>query len=166
MGANTIVIRVRGLKECLARFKELPNKYVKAALRKGMRAGQKILTAASKANAPVATGRLQANIKTRAGKRSRKGVVMATVLGEGFYQGKTFYGAFQEFGWHAGKRTAAMQRAQRHGLSGAGGRKHIEGKHFMEKAAKQVGPIAGTIMVERTRYELEAALKSVGPSHG
>ena len=62
-------------------------------------------------------------------KRSRKSIGTLTQLGAGFFKGDTFYGAFQELGWKAGKRN----------------RRKVLGLHFMQRAARQVGRKAGAV---------------------
>lgn len=97
-------IKIQGLEQLRKKLDMLGKAGVKRAMRPALRAGQKAMTQATQAAAPVRTGLVQRNIKTRAMRRSRKHFGMRTVLGEGFYKGKTFYGAFQEFGWKTGPR--------------------------------------------------------------
>lgn len=59
-------------------------------------------------------------------------------FGDGWYQGKTFYGAFIEFGHKIRK-----------------GKIKVAGKHFMLDATKSVRSIAERVAIERMIYELE-----------
>lgn len=110
------VLRIDGLKEAIDKFRNtLPKKTVAASLRKGIRAGQKIITATAKGMAPRKTGALSAAIKTRAIKRSRNYVGLKTTVGESWFQGEQFYGAFQEFGWKSGNRRMSLENLIRAG---------------------------------------------------
>ncbi len=68
----TFDIRLLGVPQLAAEFKALESKIQKKALRKGLRAGAKIIQRAAKANAPKGeTGNLRKFIKLKADKRSR-----------------------------------------------------------------------------------------------
>lgn len=128
-------------------MKSLPNKDVKKAIRKAARAGAKIITAETKSLAPVGeTKRLRRAIKTRAAKRSRKYIGVVTSIGEGNFQGDTFYGAFVEFGHKVGARKLAN-------------RAEVEGQGFMLKAAKNKKRAAGAKAAEVLKSELIAAAR-------
>lgn len=97
-GAGGAVV-VTGVKEIDRRLKALVPKLQKKVIRQAMRKGMKLVTAAAKANAPVRTGKLRKAIKTRAGKSKKRGVIkVVTRVGEGDFQGETFYAAMVEFG--------------------------------------------------------------------
>jgi hypothetical protein len=64
-------------------------------------------------------------------------------LGKGFFRGDEFYGAFQEFGWKAGKR-------------GRFNRRSIPGKHFMQRAAERKGRQAGDVIIMSAWGQLKA----------
>ena len=81
----------REVKQALARLK----KTAKAAIRKGTRAGAKIVQAKAKALAPVVTGRMRKTIKVRALPRSRKWVGTICRL---VNDGDVFYGGFVNYG--------------------------------------------------------------------
>ena len=105
---------LQGDKELTRKLKDIPDKTVNKGLRKGTRAGAKIVQAAAKGMVPQATGNLKRNIKVRAMKR-KKGRVGARVT----IPPDAFYGTFQEKGWKA-----------RNG-------RRIPGKYFMKTAANQ-----------------------------
>jgi len=94
-------------------------------LRKALRAGAKVIRTEAQANAPVLTGDLRANIRVRAMKRRKQGVGVRVVVGDGWYQGDQFYGAFLEFGHRVGSRRLGDARAT------------VEPKPFMRPAFDQ-----------------------------
>ena len=96
--------RVEGLDSLLRKFAAANGKTkTKAVLRKAVRAGGKVSATGIKNRAPVKTGALKKSVKVKARKRSRKngdsvGVIVTTGQTENLFKGKTFYGAFHEFG--------------------------------------------------------------------
>ena len=142
--ADGIDIQVRGDKALRAKLNQIADVELKKILRRAMRDGAKVILPQARANAPVgATGRLKKAIKVRSAKRSRKYVGMTVVLGEGFLQGETFYGAFQEFGWKTGKRKSDNRR-------------QIAGKHFLQRAGEAKGKAAGDRVVASAWRQLKA----------
>jgi len=98
---------IPGLPDLLKKIHTAGNpKIVNKALRKGLRAGTKVMAKDAKANAPVhqgayppgrkdrKPGTLKAAIKVRAMKRSRKGPGYRMTD----FTGPNYYGAFQEYG--------------------------------------------------------------------
>lgn len=129
-----IELELKGVAETVGKLLTFPKKQATKAIRKGLRAGAKVMTAAVKAATPVRSGALRRAIKTRAMKRSRNKIGVRTTIGaEGFYKGKTFYGAFVEFGT-----------------------KKMDARHFMEKAAKRVATSAGQTAINTMQREMEA----------
>jgi HK97 gp10 family phage protein len=142
--ADHVRFEVRGAKELKRKLDELADKEVKKIVRQAMRAGAKVILPKAKAYAPVgATGNLRRAIKVRAAKRSRKYIGVNVTLGEGFFIGDAFYGAFQEFGWKTGKRKSAKRR-------------QVGGKHFMQRAAEQSGKAAGDAVISTIWNKLRA----------
>lgn len=82
--------------------KKLRNKL----LRTGMRDAMKIVLAQAKRDAPVESGKLAKSLAVRATKRSRGTIGIMVTTREGLFSGETFYGGFQEYGFHLGKRTS------------------------------------------------------------
>lgn len=121
-----VKVEVRNIKRLQRKLDRLSGAEAKKSLRKGTREASKVIQRTAKSLAPRRTGRLRGAIRVRALRRSRKKRVGSQVLvGEGFFRGATFYGAFQEFGWKT-----RQGRTQ-------GTRRTIPGKHFMEQAAKR-----------------------------
>ncbi len=149
-GGWAIDVELRGMPELMRRLKALPRKTANAALRKGCRAGAKIVTAAAKAAVPVVTGRWREALKTRAMKRSRKGVGARTTVGAGWFKGETFYAGFVDWGHRVGKRPS-----KRIAGTGADTRAQIPPKHYMKRSAKAVGQRAGDDAVRVAVAEIE-----------
>jgi HK97 gp10 family phage protein len=143
-------------------------------MRPALRAGGKPVLAAAKANAPKKSGSLRKSLKLRAGKRSRRGIYVVTLLlstskDDNLFTGKAFYGAFQEFGFKLGKRIGG--KATRDGRKVSqrlllGGRwitlkagKYIAGRHFLEQAHKQKGPESLKIIMQKLASGLETVAK-------
>ena len=157
-GRSGFVMVLRGDKQLIAKLDRLVNKDAKAAIRKGTRAGAKILRPAARRLAPPvkrsrrrspkdrSTGALRRNIKIKALKRSRHYAGVKLTVAKGFFTGDTFYAGFQEFGWHAGKQTGYSKSHRSAAVSARGrtfqGRRWVEGIHFMERAAETHGPAA------------------------
>jgi HK97 gp10 family phage protein len=133
----TVAVNISGDKALLRRLKSLVPRARKQALTRSARVAMKPLLANAKSQAPSKSGVLRKAIKLRAMKRNRRGIVGIFVdMSEKRFQGDTYYGAFQEFGWHAGKRDKSLRvRGKWSGVgSAADKRKAIAGKHFMEQA--------------------------------
>jgi HK97 gp10 family phage protein len=122
-------VQVKGLTECLNALKELDSKVQKSILRKGLRAGAKIVLAAAKADAPERTGRLKRNLKVRGGKSGKGKVGLTVGASAKDFTGPAFYASFLEYGYHT--------RPRKTSISTASGRKPIEGQHFLLKAYEQ-----------------------------
>jgi len=73
----------------------------KKIVRKAAREALRPVLSQAKANAPEDTGRLVASLKIRALKRSRKRFGATVQTAAGNFQGETYYGGFQEWGWVA-----------------------------------------------------------------
>lgn len=100
MAAIKVHVSLAGDVETVNLLKELPQKLVKGALRKALRAGANVVLRGAKFRAPRKSGLLVKSMKVRAFKRTRKNVVGFTVgTSAGDYKGSDFYGAFQEYGW-------------------------------------------------------------------
>jgi hypothetical protein len=70
--------------------------------------------------APSLSGRTRSAVVIKTTKTKKGQVVTRVQLDKGFYKGDAFYASFQEFGWHAGKRSNPD-------------RKFIQGKHFFRQ---------------------------------
>lgn len=72
---------------------------------------------------------------------------VTTSATDNLYSGKTFYGAFQEFGWKTGSRKSTGARVQ------------IEGKNFMKRAADAKKDSALSIFREVINAYVRKAMK-------
>lgn len=92
--------------ELRAKLSALTDAEARKAVLGATREAAKVIQAEAKRTAPKRTGALRRSIKVRAIKRSRKriGMRVTTSKLDSVYQGKTFYGAFQEYGWKTGAR--------------------------------------------------------------
>lgn len=138
-----------GDKEIDAKLKEFATRAQRRIVRKAAEAGLQPVLAAAKQLIPVATGKLRNNLSIGQIKRSRKRIGFRLSLsgGEQDFKGETFYGAFQEYGWRVGKRSASQLRAQ----------------SLISKRKKSRGRRAADIRRGRKKVAglLEAALKLV-----
>lgn len=125
-GRKTIV----GMDELLAKLQALKKTEAKKALRKGTRAGAKIVAKAAKQNAPHHTGKLEKQVKVRSLTRSRRWTGVNVQL-------EIFYGAFQELGF---KHT---------------GGKEVAAKHFLLKAATDTREQALSEAMQVIKGEIE-----------
>ena len=82
----------------MRKFNALEGKVQKKFARKSMRKAAKVIQKEAKARAPVESGDLKKNIKVKAAQRSRSRIGVNVVVGEGWYTGEQFYGAFIELG--------------------------------------------------------------------
>lgn len=127
-------------------------KVVRPSLRKALRAGAKIVTAAAKRTAPKKTGALVRAIKTRAMTRSRTRIGVMTAVKEGWFKGNQFYAGFHEFGWHIGKRARGGKRSR---AARGETRTFREGTHFLEKAATRRKRRVAFVVTRILRAELK-----------
>lgn len=86
-------IQITGLKELNDLLQRLPAKIEANVLRGALRAGQKEILQAAKANVPVQSGDLRASLRIKT--RSKKGVVSATLVAG---NKKAYYARMVEFG--------------------------------------------------------------------
>ena len=104
-------VKVEGVEAVVKMLRDTRGKKANAALRKGTRAGCKIIAARAKQLIPevqrrdragvISIGKLRKAVTVRAIKRNRKGWIGSRVAidGNGLgYKGEEFYGAFVEFG--------------------------------------------------------------------
>jgi HK97 gp10 family phage protein len=136
MSVPMIRMSLFGDKQVMARLKGVIPRLRKKALTKAARVAMRPLLSSAKQKAPKKSGALRKSLKMRTMKRSRVKVGVYIATSDKFFQGETFYGAFQEFGWHTGKRAANLRTKGQ--WSGVGGeqdkRTMVPGKHFIEQA--------------------------------
>ena len=151
------------------KLQELRGPKQKVAVRKASREALKPVADQVRATAPKRTGRLARSTKVRALTRSRSRIgSRVSVSGSGnSFKGKGFYGAFQEYGWKAGRRVrnadlgaargakrTTSQKAEATRRNSA--RKQIKGTEWMKKAAQAKRPMAlGIYRAETVRWVRE-----------
>jgi HK97 gp10 family phage protein len=134
-GGWVMRIEVDGDKELVQKLESLKKTHAKSAIRKGSRAGCKLVAARVKQSVPTRTGTLKGQIKVRSWPRSRRWTgtqVTTTVAG-----GPAYYGAFVELG-HKTRRG-----------------KKIEGKFFIRQAFKDTQESTLAIFLDTMAAEIE-----------
>lgn len=124
------MIDLSGDKKLKAKLDKMANKDIKAAIRKGTRAGCKILQLEAKEKAPKKTGQLKRNIRVRALPRSRKRFGTQVKLTNVPYAGPLEYGT-----------------------------KKLEALEFMHKATEQSKDKAGQEAAQIIKTEILQAAK-------
>lgn len=124
--------KVEGSKELIAKLNALKKTDAKAAIRKGTRAGAKIVQAAAKELAPVDTGKMRDAIKVRSLPRSRVWTGTDVKLDNA----DTYYYSFVELGTKRSKATG-----------------------FLKDAAEQSKDEAIDVAIEITKEEIERRMK-------
>lgn len=117
MALATAAIQVEGLKELGETLRNLDAKLVKKVVRKGLRAGAKVVLAEVRASAPKRTGRMAKAFQITGGGRGvkRGQVGLRLQVGKKWFVGDQFYAGFQEFGWVPGQRGHRLEaRAKRY----------------------------------------------------
>ena len=94
----SVKVSITGDKALIKALKALPKLVARRCLRQAMRPAMKMVQTAAKAQAPTKSGLTKKAIKVRAMRRSTKFIGVDVQLGEGDYKGKTFYGAFVNYG--------------------------------------------------------------------
>lgn len=96
---GAISIEVEGGERLLRQLNELSRKVSRKITRETLTKALRPVEMLARQLAPVDTGLLAGSIRIRAGKRSRSGV--SRIVGQ---TERAFYGTFQEFGYHLGRR--------------------------------------------------------------
>lgn len=136
-------LRIEGAKQIERRLKTLPAKVAGKITRQALRAGAKVIQAQAVSDAPRQTGLLARSIKVRAAKRKRGRIGILVQTAGGFFKGRTYYGAFQEFGWRVGPRRLGNKRRQ------------VPGKHFMREAFDSQKVEAAQVVTEQLKAGIE-----------
>jgi hypothetical protein len=102
---------LQGYRQLSEALKQLEPKVSGKIMRTASRSGGKIVREAMATDAPFKTGNTRRSIKLRAGPRSRTGISVEVSIGDGFFKGLAYYGAFVLFGWKTGKR-GSLNRKQ------------------------------------------------------
>ncbi len=152
-------VTISGTEELTALLKAFPTKIANKAVRKGTRAGVKVIARTAKRFAPRRTGLLARSMKVRAMKRRRGRIGAVILTGKaGAFKGDTFYGAFQEFGWVAGGRKRSTR--SKGSIRILFGLRQQEGLHFMERAAKAKARTAGRVASAVIKAELGIGIRN------
>lgn len=114
--ARRVRVLVLGGDELKEKLRGLADKQAKQVIRGACREAMKLTQATAKALAPSKTGALRRSIRVRtlSARSKRIGARVTTSHKDNLFSGKTFYGAFQEWGWKTGSRkntsAAAIRR--------------------------------------------------------
>lgn len=168
-----IQTKLLGAKELSRAMRGLPKTMQRKLLMQGLRAGAKIFQSAAKANVPVDSGALRRSIKVRVGKVRTKGDKSVVVItGKSMFEGKTFYGAFVEYGHGLGKRSRgvalAQERRSRSGQAGDGSavagdtRKRVPARPFMRPAFDTAKATASYVALKHIQVAVERAAENGG----
>lgn len=153
--SDAVTVKLYGDRELIRKLESFGTRLAKKGLRRATRAGAKVILPEARKLAQVwkgskkkaEPGLLKRNIKVRAIKRSRRYVGVRVTVDRKLFTGEAWYAGPQEFGWKTGKR-------------GSSGRRHVEGKHFLEKAADAKREQAGAMAVSVLRNEIHKAMTS------
>jgi len=118
-----------GEEQAITALEDFSKKKLRAAIRKGSRAGCKVIQAQARQTAPHRTGALAAGMKVRALPRSRKYVGTQVTLG-------VYYAAFIEYGLK---------------------NRHLVARHYMKNAANQEKVSALNTARDVIKQELNAS---------
>lgn len=126
---------ITGVEGLQAKLNLLKKSQAKAAIRKGCRAGAKIVQAKAQELAPVKTGQLRAAIKVRSIPRSKNWTGVSIRVDNS----NAFYFSFIEYGLTTRK---------------------LEGRHFLKDAADQSKDEAISMAIETIKAEIERSLQT------
>jgi HK97 gp10 family phage protein len=110
--SRKLTVVLTGDKELNAKLAALTGKQAKEAIRKAARPALQVTLQAARSLAPIRSGSLRRSLKIRTIRRSRTrvGMRLTTSKSDNQYSGKTFYAAFQEWGWKTGSRKSKNRR--------------------------------------------------------
>lgn len=151
-----VTITFQGDKALERKLAKLPAVLKQKIVRAGLLKAGKVIRDQAKENAPKKTGALSESIRERAYSNSQGDPVVVVETKAGFFKGKQFYGAFQEFGWRKGKRVglnANRKGSHKRGVNAA--REKVPGKHFIKRAFESKGEEAAQVAVVAIRDALE-----------
>jgi HK97 gp10 family phage protein len=165
-------LSIAGDKELVDKLKEFTKAETKSAMQTGAKKALEPVQKTARAIAPKKTGRLRKAIRIRVLKRSRRRVGARVTVGslDSMFKGRTFYGAFQEYGWRVGrrasnadlgirkrKRRTAAQAEQIAELNNA--RKKIDGQRYMRRAIDSNREIVMTTFRGLLREGIQKVMK-------
>ena len=165
-----ISFSLQGDTEITEKLKSFTKSEYKSAVQMGAKNALKPAQQTAKSIAPKDTGKLRRAIRIRVLKRSRKRVGARVTIGshESMFKGKTFYAAFQEYGWKTGKRASnqdlgvakrkrrtAAQREEVARMNAS--RKTIRGRRYMKKSIESTREI----VMHNFKTEIRLGIKKV-----
>jgi len=131
-----ISVKVSGLDDLRKKLEKLSGDEQTTIMQQAFEKGANVILNTAIQLCPVATGELRNSITTKTSKRKGNVSVRVGILGGGHkYKGQFFYASFQEYGHYAGKRNA-LSKVTDSKKQGRGGRKWIDGRHFLRQAAQ------------------------------
>lgn len=119
----------------------------KKVMRRSFRIALRPVQALAKQLAPYSTGALRQSIKIRAGKFSRRRIVVRVTTGDRTLKGKRFYSGFQHWGWRPGIRPKNQSNPQTDGID------------FLKQAADEKESQIEVILIREVGAELEREAK-------
>lgn len=167
-----LTMSLQGDRELVDKLKSLTKSEFKSATQTGAKKSLDPVRKTAQAIAPKRTGKLKRAIRIRVLKRSRVRVGARVTVGshDSMFKGRTFYAAFQEYGWKAGKRASnqdlgvkkrkrrtAAQREEIAAMNNS--RKQIRGQRYLEKATKSNYDIVMSLFKIEVRAGIHKALK-------
>lgn len=149
------VITIEGGKELERRLAALATLERSRIVTNAIRTGAELIERAAQSNAPRLTGALARSIEIIE-VNPRFGIAAHVVIEtrSGFFQGKTFYAAFQELGHRSGRRTHRVRREmswsqnRRVAVHRSDKRRKIPGKHFIGRAFRSKGQAAADLAAQ------------------
>lgn len=153
---GSVRVTVQGAKETIARLQKLRTTEANKMIRKGLRAGSKIVQRETIAQTPVGPARkdhkpgtLKRSWKVRAMKRKRGRLGVMVQSGEGFFKGETFYSGFVVLGHHIGPRRLGNTRRK------------VPPQEFVKRAADKAAPEAIRVLEDTVNREIELMASKV-----
>lgn len=138
----------------MRKLKTMIPKTRKKVLGKAARTAMKPVLAQARANIPVKSGQMRKATKLYALKKNRRGNIGVRIsCGEKQFTGDQYYGSFQEFGWHPGRRTTKTVTDSR---------EWREGGHFVQEAYESGGERALQTFMAEVPREIEKMMAQGG----
>ena len=144
-----LTMSLKGDKELVAKLMSLTKSEFKHAMQEGSKKALEPVKKTARALAPKDTKKLSRAMRTRVLRRSRVRVGARIVVGanDSMFRGRTFYAAFQEYGWRSGKRadnsSIGIRKGKKRNLVERfkvrilnASRKRNKGTRYLERAAK------------------------------
>lgn len=138
-----VSLTTQGDRELIAMLSKFRQGESNRIIRKGLRAGAKIVQTATKNDAPVRSGATKKSFKVRAMKRKRGRLGIMVQSGKGFFKGDTFYVGFLVFGHRVGPRRLGDSRTK------------VLPNEFMKRAARRSEKQAVEELNTTVRKEIE-----------